>query len=182
MFVPHHICSGFTACFYCPQVAKDLFWTLILYYSVYLFQQVLWSQHQKRSSTSSQWRSLIHSTCSTCCPETAAERCDCPSCLKCLSLSLRSVTACWSCSWATLEPAFTVLVSSESEDCWWPSAPWCWPYLTSYRSPMNLTLSCTVRGKHRDSWYDSVQSRRLMNHIHIQFMRLYVPPDTSPPH
>lgn len=62
-----------------------------------------------------------------------------------LSLSLRSVTACWLCSWATLGIGSTVLVSLASADCLWLSVPWCWPYLTSCPSPTITTPCCTVR-------------------------------------
>lgn len=66
------------------------------------------------------------------------------------SLSLRSVTAYWLCSWATLGIGSTVLVSSASVDCWWPSVPWCWPCLTSCLSRMNTVLFYIVRWSYKN--------------------------------
>lgn len=73
-----------------------------------------------------------------------------------LRLSRRSATACWSCSWATSETGSTVLASSESVGCWWPSVPRCWPCLTSCRSPTNTTLFYKVR--RNASWHRFYES------------------------
>lgn len=103
----------------------------------------------------------------------------------CLCLFLRSVTVCWSCSWATLEIAFTVLASLESVDWWCLSVPWSWPYLTSYPSATTTILFYTVRQGHAASlcplaplwqlmWLSPEQGTHECTNMSMQFMRLYL--------